>query len=200
MNEPERNVARMQQILEERARALAEASEGEVKDESLDLLVIGIGKEKLGVRINQISEILPFKTVSYIPGISAWWAGLINLRSNLVPLLDLREYLGLSALPNNEDKRGSMLRRSNSGLRSQKSIESSLEIVILDNGSYQLGLLVDCIFNIRKIFKKEINSPLRKSEMVNINVVEGVTTDLVTILNMGQLFADSRLIIQGMIN
>ena len=200
MNEPERNVARMQQILEERARALAEASEGEVKDESLDLLIIGIGKEKLGVRINQISEILPFKTVSYIPGISAWWAGLINLRSNLVPLLDLREYLGLSALPNNEDKRGSMLRRSNSGLRSQKSIESSLEIVILDNGSYQLGLLVDCIFNIRKIFKKEINSPLRKSEMVNINVVEGVTTDLVTILNMGQLFADSRLIIQGMIN
>ena len=199
MNEPERNAGRVQQILEERARALAAPHEGEIKDESLDLLVVGIGKEKFGLRINQVAETLPFKTVSFVPGISTWWAGLINLRSNLVPLLNLREYLDLPELPD-DDKNKSMPEKSYYGLRSKKQADNNPEIVIIDNGVHQMGLLVDCIFNIKKIFKKEINSPLRKSEMVNIKVVEGVTPDLITILDMDQLFTDSRLIVQGLVN
>ena len=199
MNENVNNSAKIQRILEERAHLLAAVPENEAKDETSTILVLALEKERLGIPIDQVSEIQPFSLVSFVPGIASWWIGLINLRSNLVPLLDLRVYLGLPAFPISgteiKNKTGSAKR--NPKMQGFCDSENDGEIVIINNDLYILGILVDRVLEIRKIFKKEINPPLKNSDLAHKKVVEGVTPDLITILSLDRLMTDSRLVIRG---
>lgn len=44
--------------------------------------------------IRDIVEILTFPTLTTIPGAQSWVLGIANIRGNLVPIIDLRGYLG----------------------------------------------------------------------------------------------------------
>lgn len=67
------------------------------------------------------SEVLPKPDICDLPGSSPWLLGLINLRSNLVPVFDLRQ---LFSLP-------------------PRNIAAPQSVLVLDQGDKAVGLLVD---------------------------------------------------------
>jgi len=52
-----------------------------------------IGPRYLVSSINEVNEILTFPPLTLVPGTRTWLLGVANVRGNLVPLIDLKQYL-----------------------------------------------------------------------------------------------------------
>lgn len=52
-------------------------------------VLIYVGKEKYGIKISDINEIIKFITIIEIPNVSPFIEGVINLRGKIVPVINL---------------------------------------------------------------------------------------------------------------
>jgi hypothetical protein len=84
----------VRRVLEERARALARPPEDQADDDTLELVVLAVGAERYGIDVRLVREVRPLAGLAPVPGMPACWAGLVNLRGSLCPVLSLRRYLG----------------------------------------------------------------------------------------------------------
>jgi purine-binding chemotaxis protein CheW len=63
--------------------------------EVVQLISFAIGSERFGVQILVIQEIIMMSTITEIPNAPDFVEGVINLRGNIIPVLDLRKRLRL---------------------------------------------------------------------------------------------------------
>ncbi|HEY2394397.1 MAG TPA: chemotaxis protein CheW [Rudaea sp.] len=52
-----------------------------------------VGSRYLVSSINEVNEILTYPSLTLVPGTRTWLLGVANVRGNLVPLIDLKQYL-----------------------------------------------------------------------------------------------------------
>ena len=136
--EKKQSIFTAQEILEQRARRLAKKTEEEHIGESMHIIVIALDKERYGLPVADVLEIQPLTIFTPVPSVSTHWLGLFNLRSTLVPLLDLRAYLGLTAFPINPPKGDSRQHTKMKNLDGQ--------IIIAQKDGNPVGLLVDYVY------------------------------------------------------
>ena len=88
--------SQVQRILEARARELSREPEADARGDTVELVVLALGPERYGVAGQLVQAIHPLSGLTSVPGLPAFWAGLVNLRGRLYPVLNLRRYLGLA--------------------------------------------------------------------------------------------------------
>ena len=71
-------------------------------DEVVQLISFAIGSERFGVEILVIQEIIMMSAITEIPNSPEFVEGVINLRGNIIPVLDLRKRLRLRGVPRAE--------------------------------------------------------------------------------------------------
>lgn len=174
-----------QRILEERARRLAQPPETPVTGETVDLVVLVLGAERYGVNVRNVLEVLPFDEVTPLPGVPAFWAGLVNLRGHLYPLLDLRTFLDLPARPPAPKENGGDQAARNVVLVAAHGLDACA------------GLLVDDVPEVRQVLRSEIGASLVEATGPARPLILGVTSDLLAVLNIETLLADARLTVQA---
>lgn len=52
-----------------------------------------IGKRRLASAFDEVVEILPMPQVTPVPGAQPWMLGVANIRGNLLPIVDLKQFL-----------------------------------------------------------------------------------------------------------
>lgn len=117
-------------LLEYERRSVAHALGSGTKEESSgDWSGIGfkIGEMFLVSSVDDVNEVVILPELIKIPGIDAWVLGLVNIRSNLIPAIDLKQYL--TGEPSRITKHSRML--------------------IIDQPGGQAGLVVDEVFGQR---------------------------------------------------
>ena len=122
---------------EVRAVHLDELDPLNIVDDTLDsqkYLIFMAGHLKLGVVAEDVVEILNNQIITYLPMVPNFIRGIINMRGQMVPILDVRARLGLPSLE-----------------------EDSL-VVVLNLNDVQLGLLVDGVDQMLDIPKIYIHS------------------------------------------
>lgn len=67
--------------------------------ESNQLLTFKLGNETYGIQINKVREILTYPVVTPIPDASSWVKGVINLRGEVAPIIDLRVRFNIDTNP-----------------------------------------------------------------------------------------------------
>lgn len=82
------------EVLASRARALAK-SRDEVRPAVLTVLTFQVGGERYAVPIEQVDHVLESRGLCSLPGAPRHVLGAIFSRSRVVPVLDLRQLLGL---------------------------------------------------------------------------------------------------------
>lgn len=118
---------------------LFEASHTETEMASLvQLVCFNIGNETFGVNILMVKEIIIKSHITPIPDSPDFIEGVINLRGNIIPVIDLRKRLGLF------DKG----RPDTTGW-----------IIILNIHSRVAGFIVDKVTRVRKISPEGISQP-----------------------------------------
>ena len=87
---------------------------------------------KLGVIAEDVVEILNNQVITYLPMVPDFIRGIINMRGQMVPILDIRTRMGLP------------------------SAEEDTLIIVLNLGDVQLGILVDAVDQMLDIPKANI--------------------------------------------
>ena len=65
---------------------------------SEDLLVFDVAQQHYGLPVSQVREVLPRASLTSLPGAPSSLVGMLRLRGKLLPVLDLRQRLGLAAV------------------------------------------------------------------------------------------------------
>lgn len=90
--------------------------------------------EKYGINVTQVREVLRNIEIAPVPGAPSYVLGIINLRGNVVTVIDTRSRFGLSSIEINEESR----------------------IVIIETMDQTVGLLVDSIAEVADILQSQI--------------------------------------------
>ena len=111
--------------------------------DSQKYLIFMAGHLKLGVVAEDVVEILNNQVITYLPMMPGFIRGIINMRGQMIPILDVRARLGME--PREED---------------------SL-VVVLNLGDVQLGILVDAVDQMLDIPKANIHPlPANSAQML----------------------------------
>ncbi len=168
----------IQRILEDRARELARLPKlkGAAGVAIQEFLILEVGNEFYGVHIESVQEIQMLKGLAAVPGTPDFWAGLINLRGRLVAAMDLRCYLGLA-------QRGSAANAAYS------------RVVIVNVADMLIALLVNEVKNVRRFGNDSLRPPVKDLGRTAAGIVTAITPDLISILDLDALLADSRIMV-----
>lgn len=113
-----------------------------------DVLTFTIAGEEYGLGIEHIREISKWKPITEVPRVPGFVAGIILVRGQVVPVLDLRLRLRLSSTPPNSKAR--ILVVSRPSVENETTAEDERE---------QFGLIVDRVNHVVRINDAEIEPP-----------------------------------------
>lgn len=117
------------------------------------LVTFKIGMEEYGIKIANVQEINRMTEVTKIPRAPHYIEGIVNLRGNVIPALDLRRLFELS----------------------DKQVTDATRIIIVDFDGRRTGIVVDSVSEVLKFEKTMIELPPDiLSNGVDSDFVEGV--------------------------
>ena len=193
---PTQDPTTIQRILEERALALARPLKVEAPADAVGLVVLAIGSERYGVDVQHVREIQPLTGLTPVPGLPSFWAGLINLRGRLFPILDLRRYLGLSS-PSTLTGTGTLTGTSSPDRRwAGDELVPVRVMVLVSAAGLEAGLLADDVPEVRWVPQAEIGPPLTEALGSRREIIAGMTADLLLVLDLERMLADPQLVVQ----
>jgi len=96
-----------------------------------------LADESYGINVMQVQEVLRMTDVAPVPGAPHYVMGIINLRGNVVTVLDTRKLLDLAT----------------------SDITDSSRIMIIESGKVTVGLLVDSVAEVVNISSSDIDPP-----------------------------------------
>ncbi len=148
---------------------VAEANATTGTDE-LEIATFYIGDILMGVDIQKVQEINRHVDMTPVPHAPACVRGVINLRGDVVTVVDLRTVLELEPAEINETSRN----------------------MIAKAGDEQIGLLVDRIADVVKLTRKEIEPPPANISGIDGRFFDGVykmQSELLIILNAEEILS-----------
>jgi purine-binding chemotaxis protein CheW len=80
--------------------------------ETLQFVAFRIGTQQFAVEIHRVSEVITYCEITPIPGAPAFVEGMIDLRGQLLPVLDMRKRFGMTEIHNTMQTRILILRVS----------------------------------------------------------------------------------------
>lgn len=125
-------------------------------------------KEYYGVRVEQVREIRLLEDITVIPNAPPYVRGVMNLRGQIIPVVDLKEKIGFS------------------GVAEKKQ---SSRILVAENGDSLVGLLVDEVDQVMRIQISEIES-LESEILESAPYVKGIAKTqgkLIVLLDLQKL-------------
>ena len=161
-------------ILESRAKILA-AREISYDIHMNRLMVVEflLIPERYAIPCIMISEVLPLRDFTPIPGTPAFVVGVINARGKIISVINLKSFLHLK----------------------EQGITELNKVVIMKNDQMEFGILVDAILGAREISYNTLHTPPATLEEAGVEYIEGVTDDGLILLNQKAIFSNKALII-----
>lgn len=153
------------EILRERARKLATEEKSTDRADGLTVLAFRMGQESYGIELSWVRGIHPLKDPAYIPGAPVFVLGIINLRGEILSVVDLKKIFDLP-----DDESGNVQ-----------------PLIILSNTEMEFCLVADEIIGVRHIPTDEITPSLPTLTGVRSEYLLGVSGDGMVILDGNKL-------------
>jgi len=105
-------------------------------DEDLRWVTFRLENEKYGIDVMQVQEVLRVTEIAPVPGAPSYVLGIINLRGNVVTVIDTRSRFGLPSA----------------------EMDDSTRIVIIEADEQVVGILVDSVAEVVDLKSSEIET------------------------------------------
>ena len=125
--------------------------------ESRQLVTFQLGEELYGINIMDVKEIVRVQAVRPIPNAPAYVEGIFNLRSEIIPIINLHKRFHIKKLASSEEEDDFL-----SGF------------IILDVDGMKLGIIIDRVSRVVTIKKEEIQPPPQMFSGIGTEYIEGV--------------------------
>lgn len=104
---------------------------------TLQLVSLQLGKEIYGIEITRVREIILITEITRIPQTPHYVKGLINLRSSVIPVIDLRALFGLPETEMTDESR----------------------IMVLQASGKTIGVVVDAVSEVLRVKEEQVSPP-----------------------------------------
>nr|WP_296607559.1 chemotaxis protein CheW [Ruminobacter sp.] len=121
-------------------------------DEVLRWVTFQLEKEVYGVNVMQVQEVLRYTEIAPVPGAPDYVLGIINLRGNVVTIIDTRMRFGLSPA----------------------EITDNTRIIIIEVDKQVVGILVDRVSEVVDLYQHEIDPAPNVGIDANSKFIKGV--------------------------
>jgi purine-binding chemotaxis protein CheW len=132
--------------------ALDENMKTQLSGRTLQVVSFALGSEEYGVDIAQVQEINRMVTITRVPRAPQFMEGVINLRGQLIPIIDLRTRFGMERAERTKNTR----------------------IVVTEVGSKRLGMVVDSVSEVLRIPVEQIEDAPELVAGVDTEYIRGV--------------------------
>lgn len=133
--------------------ALAEDLSAEQgKDELLQWVTFRLANEIYGINVMQVQEVLRFSDIAPVPGAPPYVLGIINLRGNVVTVIDTCQRFGLPPI----------------------ELTESTRIVIIEANQQVIGVLVDAVAEVVYLRHSEIETTPNVGNDESARFIQGV--------------------------
>ncbi|MFC3095025.1 chemotaxis protein CheW [Alteromonas sediminis] len=140
-------------------------------DEILQWVTYRLGEETYGINVMQVQEVLRYTEIAPVPGAPDYVLGIINLRGNVVTVIDTRARFGLDST----------------------EITDNTRIVIIESDEQVVGILVDSVAEVVYLRSSEIDSAPNVGTEESAKFIQGVSNregELLILVDLNKLLSD----------
>lgn len=159
----------VRRILEQRARAAARPPAIPDDAERLEVLAFSLASETYGVETCHVREVCQLKDLTAVPCTPPFLIGVMNLRGQILAIVDLREFFELPA----------------------RGLTDLNRVIVLRGGDTELGLLADSIDGLRSVRESELQEGLPTLTGIREKFLKGITGQMLAVLDGARLLADT---------
>jgi purine-binding chemotaxis protein CheW len=127
--------------------------------------------EVYGINVMQVQEVLRVTEIAPVPGAPSYVLGIINLRGNVVTVIDTRKRFGL---PSSE-------------------LDDSSRIIVIESEKQVVGILVDAVAEVVELHEGDIDAAPNVGTEDSSRYIQGVATredGLLILVDLNKLLTD----------
>lgn len=143
----------------------------DLNDEVLQWVTYRLDEETYGINVMQVQEVLRYTEIAPVPGAPDYVLGIINLRGNVVTVIDTRARFGLPPTETTDNTR----------------------IVIIESDEQVVGILVDSVAEVVYLKTSEIDSAPNVGTEESAKFIQGVSNrdgELLILVDLNKLLTD----------
>ncbi len=143
-------------------------------ESQFQLVTFHLGEELYGVNIMDVKEIVKLQNVRYIPNAPYYVEGIINLRGEIIPIIDLHKRFKIQSSLVETD---------------ENSIDGGF-IILKIEGS-QIGIIIDKVERVVSVKAEDVKEPPQMLSGIGSEYIEGVIREdhgYLIMLNIRKLF------------
>ena len=140
-------------------------------DEVLQWVTFKLENETYGINVMQVQEVLRYTEIAPVPGAPSYVLGIINLRGNVVTVIDTRARFGLDSA----------------------DITDNTRIVIIEAEKQVIGILVDSVAEVVYLRASEIDAAPNVGNDESAKFIQGVSNrdgELLILVDLDKLLSD----------
>ena len=166
-------------LLESRAIAMAKEPEQKKSDSPvIQLITFTLASEIYGIESSYIREVYQLKDFTPLPGVPAYILGVINVRSQIIPVIDLKK---LFKLP-------------------EQGLTELNKVIILHDEQMEFGILADVVMGNQAVAIDEIKKAPLTLKGIGQEYLKGVTVKQLIILDAGRLLNDKSIVVDDIVD
>lgn len=140
-------------------------------DEVLQWVTFQLENETYGINVMQVQEVLRYNEIAPVPGAPDYVLGIINLRGNVVTVIDTRSRFGLPPA----------------------EVTDNTRIVIIESEKQVIGILVDSVAEVVYLRSSEIDTAPNVGTEESAKFIQGVSNrdgQLLILVDLNKLLSD----------
>jgi purine-binding chemotaxis protein CheW len=152
-------------------RSLKNQTATEGDDQILQWVTFQLEEETYGINVMQVQEVLRYSEIAPVPGAPDYVLGIINLRGNVVTVIDTRTRFGLP----------------------QHEVTDNSRVVIIEAEQQVIGILVDSVAEVVYLRSSEIDSAPNVGTEESAKFIQGVSNrdgELLILVDLNKLLTD----------
>ncbi len=166
-------------LLKKRAAAIAkEPEERMATSDSFEIIKFTLADETYGIDSAFVREVYPMKDFTSLPGVPPFILGIINVRGQILPVVDLKKFFNLPEKGSGELKR----------------------VIILRDERMEFGILTDTVIGTKVIYSDEVLPVPSMVTGIGEEYLKGVTKESLIVLNAEKLLADKNIVVNDVVS
>ncbi|TDQ48567.1 CheW protein [Permianibacter aggregans] len=142
------------------------------EDPVLQWVTFRLGNETYGINVMQVQEVLRYTEIAPVPGAPIYVLGIINLRGNVVTVIDTCQRFGLPPI----------------------EVTDNTRIVIIEAEQQVIGILVDSVAEVVYLRASEIEQAPNVGNDENAKFIQGVANrdgELLILVDLNKLLSEA---------
>ncbi len=148
-----------------------ELKKDQANDEVLQWVTFQLEDETYGINVMQVREVLRYTEIAPVPGAPDYVLGIINLRGNVVTVIDTRARFGLM----------------------EGEITDNTRIIVIESEHQVIGILVDSVAEVVYLRSSEIDTTPSVGTDESAKFIQGVSNrdgQLLILVDLNKLLTD----------